>query len=340
MSRNYISNSHYLNKITEPGLTSIGLTILISALIWTLGYYIMPDEIWNCSTSGPIDRIISKKFDTYSLRTHALGFITNLLAGLMLYMLNERHTIIGKQTTLPLFFYMLMMGLNANVHSFMTANIASIPLIISISEILSTYRNPTPIKEAFCSGIALATASLMCEEYILLVIVLIHGMWILNSLSFRSLLNVINGILLVYILFFGVVFLYDKELLYTMTNAYIEDFNIPYPEYNINLIVILFYGIQLICIGWSIISAVNKSYLDNIKGSKMIKVMLAMWTTSVASFFIFSDKMPTFYSICIISESIILSHYFTLNKDITSKILFSSIMGCSVIYFLNTIIFQ
>ena len=186
----------------------------------------------------------------------------------------------------------------------------------------------------------LMIASLFCEEYIFLFPFIWIGMIRQNTMTLRMWLANILGAATVAFVLFGFMFLYNDELTMAFCNEYIECFGFAKPEFETSVIIFLFFGIQIYCTLVAIFNSFNRNHIDNIKGSKLMSVTTILLIGAAIIFFVFSNKMPLFYPLVALFESIVLSHYFTLNNRRFSQITFSVMMSCFALYFLNSIIFQ
>ena len=117
-------------------------------------------------------------------------------------------------------------------------------------------------------------------------------------------------------------------------------FYLPSPEYEISVVILLFYGSQFLCLLCAASSVFSRNYVDNMKGSKLLGVTIMLMLGGLFMFLLFSNKMPSFYPLMAMLESILFAHYFTLHKGMASKIVFLTFICCSSLYFLNSVIFQ
>ncbi|MBO6006033.1 MAG: hypothetical protein J6P49_04175 [Paludibacteraceae bacterium] len=340
MKSSYSSDRHYLERLIEPNLSSVMLIFGLSIVLWLLGYAFQPQEVWNCEPSSPIDCLISERVDSMSFSGYFLGWVSVLAVAVMLFALNERDNMISQRTILPIFFYVLLMGANVNAQSFVTSSVSNVFVLLAMHNVFSGYRQFYPVRSTFNMGAYLALASLFCEEYLLLLPFFCLGMLRLNTLSLRTFFAGLLGLLAVYSLLFGSMYLIDDEFALTVYEEYASFFYVPAPEYEVNVLILLFYGAQSVCLLFAVMSIFSRNYVDNMKGSKLLGVVIMLLIGAILMFHLFTNKMPSFYPLLAMLESILFAHYFTLHKSMFSRIIFLTLACSATLYFLNAIIFQ
>lgn len=340
MKSSYSSGRHYLEKLIEPNLKSVTMIFGLSLVLWLLGYAFQPQELWNCEPSSHIDVMLGELIDPTSFAGYFFGWASVLIVAVMLFVLNERDNMISQRTILPIFFYVVLVGTNVNAQSFVMSSVSNVFVILAMHSVFSGYRQRFPVRSSFNIGIYIALASVFCEEYLLLLPFFLLGMLLLNTFSLRTFFASLVGLIASYFLIFGVMFIVDDSMAISLYEEYVSYFHLPSPEYEISVVILLFSGSQFLCLLCAASSVFSRNYVDNMKGSKLLGVTIMLMLGGVFMFLLFSNKMPSFYPLMAMLESILFAHYFTLHKSMASKIVFLTFICCSSLYFLNSVIFQ
>lgn len=324
--------------LIEPGPIGILIPILIGSIFWLTGYFISPEAEWNLPKVTPFAQWFNTFIPLHSALSHALGFLFTILIGLILVQFNETFSFIRTRTLLPLFFFVLLMGGNINVHEFSFGQISCIFLLLALWQLFSIYQQKNPVKQTFNIGFFLSLGSFFTIELVLFLPIFWLGMIRLNSFRFRTFLSSIIGFICPFILFLGIAYLQSDAVNYV--KLFVGQFNIELNFFNYNFIFFLYLGTLTICALFAIINLVNKSFSDNIKVSRILGFMSMSFIFCILLFLFFSDKSTIVFTFTAIFASILYAHYFSLHYNLFIRILFWIQIAISLLFFLYSVSFS
>jgi len=324
--------------LIEPGPAGIIIPLLIGGVFWLTGYFISPEPDWSAPKITPFTEWVNTIIPVHSALSHSLGFLFTILIGLILVQFNETFSFIRTRTLLPLFFFILLMGSNINVHEFSFGQISCFFLLLALWQLFSIYQEKSPVKQTFNIGFFLSLGSFFTIELVFFLPIFWLGMMRLNSFRFRTFLSSIIGFLSPFLLFLGVAYLQSDVVNYI--KLFVEQFNFELNFFNYNFIFILYLGTLIVCALFAILNLVNKSFSDKIKVSRILGFISMSFIFCLLLFLFFSDKSSIVFTFAAIFGSILYAHYFSLHYNLFIRVLFWIQLSISLLYYLYSIFFS
>ncbi|MBP5306851.1 MAG: hypothetical protein J6Y79_02245 [Paludibacteraceae bacterium] len=334
-------DTNRLTPLINPSLGAFFFPVMLCLGFWTIGFFAAPDETWNCEMSTPFDGLLADWMNPDSLLSHAVGALATLFTAAAMVHINELRSFIPTRTLMPFFLYVVLMGVNVNVHAFTLSQVSNLFLVSAIGVMMGSYRHLQPVGDAFRVGVLLGCAGIFCAEYLYLIFVMWICMVRLNTLTMRTFLATLLGLFLPAVLFtFLVYFFFGVDRMIDLFWGYVDLVYVPFPEFEDTLIIWLFYGVLLLMSVFSMFSSSRSSVHDNVRPHKLIGTLAWFFAGSVLFFILFTNKMPAMYALLTIFSSLLMGNYFTMKKGKLTNVLFFLLMACSLLYFLDAVIFQ
>lgn len=330
-----------LSTLIRPSLGAVFFPLTLCIVLWGIGFFCAPEETWNCEMSSPFDAPLAEWMDPDSLLSHLVGAVAVLLTAASLIRLNERRSFIPTRTLMPFFLYIVLMGVNVNVHAFTLSQISNLFLLSAISVMMGTYRHFQPVGDSFRVGVLIGCAGIFCAEYLYLTLVMWICMFRLNSLTIRTFLATLLGVFVPAVSStFFVYFFFGVDQMIAFFWSYVELVYIPFPEFEYSLIIYLFFGVLLFESVFSMFSSTRSSVHDNVRPHKLVGTLSWFLVGSIVFFLLFTQKMPAMYALGAMFSSALLGNYFTMNSGRLTNVLFFVLMASALLYFLDSVIFQ
>ncbi len=149
-----------------------------------------------------------------SLFSHPLS--QNILAVFLLYFqtlyinkLSIKHRLTKNITLIPGLLYLTMMSILPEYTNLNPYLIANTFVILALSQLFQTYKNPFVARLNFNYGLLIGLASLFVPSMIYLGFLGIIGLLVMRKFAFNEWLQVVFGIGIVYLFYYSGIFLYD-----------------------------------------------------------------------------------------------------------------------------------
>ncbi len=240
---------------------------------------------------------------------------------LALLQVNYVFTIIRTRTMLPAVFYLLMTGSFPIFYTEWQGSVAASGALIGLVFLFSSYQNPDSQKNALNIGIILTLCSFAWPPLLFLFPLFWYGLYVFQSLNFKTFFASIIGVIVVY-LFAFVWGLYNGGIqVFIEILPHTEELFVIHP-FNLNVQDIVVFGLLFVLF---IIAGFNifvSGLSEKIKTGTYLKFL---YTTSICIALVmpFQCEWKIQWTLLIYTPVIfILSHFFTLStRKITSWIL-------------------
>lgn len=179
-----------------------GFMLLILIILWIIPMVISPVIISERVSMMPLWKVFSFT-GNYTWLSLLLGFVSAIIITLSLTRFNGKYGLLSKQSVLPGFIYIILIGIFPNYQSFNPIWLVAILFIISIEYLFSAYNIRKTMKDCFIASFTLSLASLFSYQTLLLIPVLFVAMMLLRLLTFKSFLASVIGVLLPWVYLLG-----------------------------------------------------------------------------------------------------------------------------------------
>ncbi len=209
---------NFTKFFTQPSLVNIGISVLISGLMWFLFDAQINNEM--------IPMMFMKHFVIWKLPmvwSKILGFIT--IVGLMTWMmfLCNNLQIIPVRSSMPLTIGLIMASCIAYIQPFDESYIAAVLFILALKQLIQMYHFENQVLAGYNIIILLGVASLFEPAYIWLSLLFVLGMIIFRVITRRVFLSILLGIATLCVIIVNLFWLFDSlNVLTKYLNEFIE----------------------------------------------------------------------------------------------------------------------
>ncbi|MDR0810765.1 MAG: hypothetical protein LBN23_00590, partial [Paludibacter sp.] len=232
-----------LKPLVSPKLIVAVPIMLLLLALWVVVYlFITPDMAYELPS--PQARSIQEFFNYGDLFLNIISIFLTLLNVLLIYLLNNRFTIIRIRTFLPVFIYLLLISVWYQTHYLIYAHFANTLFLFSLFVFFNMYRDRHSTEQAFLGTLLLASGSLIVEPLILLVPICWYNFIRYNCFSLRTFLASLFGMLAPWAIFISINFLIQPDCQWI--NALIEPFQVHPVFLKHSIVELVYIGILLI----------------------------------------------------------------------------------------------
>jgi len=126
-----------------------------------------------------------------------LATMIQIAVALSFFLFNKIYNLIRERTTLPTFFYVLLIGTNPLYFNNLTGGISALIVMLCWFFLLGTYQNPNSQRRAFNLALCLSLGAFYWPLLLALFPVFWYGMFQMRSLNLKTLFANLLGIILV-----------------------------------------------------------------------------------------------------------------------------------------------
>ncbi|WP_080903034.1 DUF6427 family protein [Parabacteroides sp. Marseille-P3160] len=292
-----------------PGI----LTIIACLGCWIMGYaFSIGYPVYGEVSSTPLWNIICMALPGKAF-TYFIGFILMALGALLLHRANLELRFIREKTLLPFILYILFISTNPDFLPLNATSLGTYCLILAMYELFSSYHSPEKVSKAFNTALLIGIGSLLWIHIIWFLPLFWYGMYTFRTFSLRGVIASLLGIGIIYWLLFGWNILFYNY----------QSFIIPFASlFKINLQGIgewdLWQTITTLWIaGLTVVASFNiitHEFDDNLRTREYLFFLMffAIWAFTL--FFLYEQTSDELLEIACIPCSILLAHFFTVQK--------------------------
>lgn len=260
-------------------------------------------------------------------------FISNLISivftltnAFLITQLNNKFTIIRSRTFLPILIFVLLMCTWSDTHLANESDITVTLFLFSLFYLLDMYRNPVSVEQAFMGCVLIGISSIIINFMIVLLPIIWIGFAMFQSLSLRTFLASIFGILTPWIFYVSGAYFFNPEL------NFVNLFNFSYTtEFDLNLVSLrnlIYIGslvtVFLICLFGLYSNSRADATHTRVKLNYLLLLIISISILSL----VFIHQFVVFLPIIGLLYSMLVSHAFTLKQNDFYSIVF--IVFCAI----------
>lgn len=303
--------TNHQNKVVNPGtiiyLLSGCLICWIGSFIESIGYPVYGEvtapSLWNMLCSYLSDKTF----------TYIFGFLLMIGGAFMIHRTNYILMLIREKTLLPVLFYILLISTNHDFLPLKSTSFGVFFLILAIYYLFISYHNTECQRNLFNAGLILAVGSLLWSYILWFFPLLWYGMNKFRSISPRTFLASLLGIIIISWLLFNYS-LWQHD--YSSFAAYDSIFKIrPLSIFGNNFADWL--GIGWL-IGLTLLSSANiitHEYEDNLRTREFLSYLTVLAISSFILYFLYEQSSEEFLQIACFPSSILIAHFFTVVRN-------------------------
>ena len=184
-----------LKPLISPRIVITALVILLLLMVWAVAYLFITQEV-TYERLSPQLSIIQNLLEYNEFVANVLCVCITLLNTLLIYLLNNKFTIIRTRTFLPVFIFLLFISVWYQSHYLVFTHLALTFFILSLLVFFNMYRDRYSTEQAFLGTLLLVTGSLILKPLILFVPICWLNFINYNCFSSRTFLASLFGMLM------------------------------------------------------------------------------------------------------------------------------------------------
>ncbi len=303
--------------------------IIISVIIW-IKPFVAGDTIYSPVNAPLYDIIKWLLDDNFSLKI-IIGFILLIIQAVILKRVLSSNDLIPRNSSLPSFFYVLLMSSFGNFQGIQPLLFANLFLIIALQIILTIYRNPESYEQVFNVALLISLGSMFYFPVIFFIIFIWMVFLVFSILKWREWVISILGLLTPYILLFGYYFLTDTiEDKIPPYILFFEEIDFILPDFSISNII--YFGILGLFFIYSFIVTLSQSSENSISYRKKIIALIMFLITAILSLSFAKDYFVFHLCLFFIPFSFFFASYMMQIKKFVVSEIFYLIIFCAWLY--------
>ena len=307
-----------LKNIITPSIPLAILSIMACFSLWAINY------LKSAFGGHPVVQLPQT---TYQLEFLNNTGISNLISiaftltnAFLLTQLNNKFTIIRTRTFLPILIFVLLQCTWSSSHLADVSDITATLFIFSLFYFLEMYRNPMAVEQAYMGCLLIGIGSIFINNLVLIVPIIWIGFGMFQSLSLRTFLASIFGIITPWIFFVSGTYFFqpDIDFVQLFNFSYLMQFDFTHYMLR-NLIYI---GLMAIVFLICFVGLYSNSRADATHTRVKLNFLLLLFIGITAMGALFFQQHVGFLPLIALLYSVIVSHPFTLKHNDFYSIVF------------------
>ncbi|MBQ8866326.1 MAG: hypothetical protein IJ013_01200 [Bacteroidaceae bacterium] len=310
--------SQHLQQRIIKAKTTFPVMAVFALLLWCLG------------VEWPLDAdvVLSGWWGTLAAPMWAVEGANMLLCLIALYMmaeLNSAYSLVGRRTMLHGLFFLLMWVAAPWVSHCVEANLLLCFLLATVGNLFDGYQQRHGVGALFGLSAFVGLGSLLCPPVLLLVPLLYVSAWFFQSLSVRSFLAGLMGLLWPYWVLFVFAFCADRmELFATFFSTFLPPFFSGYTH--VPFLAWVLWGSSLLLSAGSLGFVLYRYGRYKIR-TRLFLAFLLWWTFLVALLWIVAPSVGKLLSpLLFASVGLLAGHLFSFTRTRASNICFLGVL--------------
>ena len=292
---------------TLSDLPYVALVFTVCLLCWTAGYlYFVGFPIADSNVILPLwddlCSLLSNRVIVY-----VLGLSLFLLSAFVIQRINDIEMLIRERTRIPFMLFILLVSSNAGLLPLKGVTFVLVCLVFVVYELFNSYQLPEATGKLFNAGVFIGVAGLFMPQALLFVPLLWIGMYQFRSLSYKSFMASLIGVLLIYwFVLAWCVWKHDFSILMSLYSslANFDVFSFTLFRYHyigfagmLLLLIVAFFHIQV------------DVFNNSVRVRQMLSFLLNMSAWSLVLLFLYSDNADSFMAILYIPASVVIAYF-------------------------------
>ncbi len=312
---------------------SMLVTFAVCLLCWSTGYIysigfpLMVDSAI-FSFWGVLCQLLNHKIIVY-----VIGLLLLVLTAFIIQRISDIEMLIRDRTRLPFMLFVLLMSTNAGLFPFREVSVVLLCLVFMIYELFNSYQLPEATGKFFNAGALIGIAGLFMPQVLWFVPLLWIGMYQFRSLSFRSFMASLIGLLIVYwfVLAWGV-WKHDFSMFASLYSS-LSDFGFfsivtSFQYYQIGVI-----GVVLLLI-LALFHIKIDAFSNSVRVRQMLFYLLNLSVWSLVLIFLYGKIVDSLLAILYLFGSVLIAYFLESMRNRLRFILYYSVLVLSVASFI------
>lgn len=284
------------------------LTFVFSLVCWGVGYFdSIGFPLTGKSAVLPFWGILCDFFN-YRIAGYITGLLLLLLTAFVMQRISDVEMLIRERTRLPFMLFVLFISANAGLLPLKEVMVVLLCLVFMIYELFKSYQQPEATGTLFNAGLFIGFAALFMPQVLWFVPLLWVGMYQFRSLSFRSLMASLVGVLMVY--WFALAwctwkhdFTLFTSLFASLGNFKILGFATTFQHYQMGVV-----GIILILI-MALFHVKMDAFSNSVRVRQMLFFLLNMSIWTLFLMCLYGGEMDSFLAILCLPGSVLIAYF-------------------------------
>ena len=305
--RYYLSTDK--RKRTLSGWPTMFLTFSICLLCWGAGYF--------SSTGFPVtvdDSVLPFLRKLYNWMdnkavVYAGGMIFVILTAFIIQRISDAEMLIRERTRLIFIIFILLMSTNAGLLPFKDVTVVLLCISFMIYELFNAYQLPEATGRLFNAGVLIGVAGLFMPQALWFIPLLWVGMYQFLSLSYRSFLASLSGVLTIYwFVLAWCVWAHDFSM-FTSLYASLVDIDFLSVFLSFRYYRIGFLGIVLLMIP-TFFHIKNDAINNRVRVRQMLSFLLNLSVWSLVLICLYGGDADSFLAVFYLPVSVLIAYFF------------------------------
>ena len=307
-------------------------TLLSCLICWLAGYYLSLG--FPLTAEAPIIPMWKHLCDllTNQLIVYVSGCLTIILIAFVLHHINDKEMLISERTRLVFMFFVLLISANAGLLPFSEVMVVLLCFVFMLNQLLSTYQLPEATGKMFNVGVLIGVSGLFIPQTLWFVPLAWIGMYQFQSLSYRSFMASLIGVLVIYWFVLAWCVWTNDFFMFTTLFAELTDFqfftlfaSLRYDHIGFIMLLILFFiaffNIKM--------DAIN----NRVRVRQMLSFLLFMSIWSLGLISIYGGNTDAFIALLYLPLSVILAYLFENMRHRLRFMIYYFVVALSLISF-------
>jgi len=268
----------------------------------------------------PIVESLQTVFLPDSLLSNLVCISLTLLNAFLIAQINNRFTIIRTRTFLPILIFLLLLGTWNQTHTLVKSHLSLTLFILALFYFFSMIRNRKASEQAFMGSFLISVSSLLITPLIFVIPVCWIGFMMFQSLSLRTFLASIFGIISPWILYLSALYMLQPDFDFSKIINIFFNLDINFSTFSLSEIIYASSISAIMLVGLAVLFSIKNS--DVINTRNKLNFLILMLISLVILSFLFRNQIFSFLPFIALFYSLLLSHPLTLKQNNFNGILF------------------
>jgi hypothetical protein len=285
------------------------MTFTVCLLCWSTGYiYSIGFPLTVGSAVVSFWEVLCKLLN-HRIVLYVTGLLLLALTAFIMQRISDIEMLIRERTRLPFILFILLMSTNAGLLPFREVSVVILCLVFVVYELFNSYQLPEATGKMFNAGVLIGTAGLFMPQVLWFVPLLWIGMYQFRSLSFRSFMASLVGLLIIYwFVLAWCVWKHDFSMFKSLYSS-LADFDLFSIATSFQYYQISFIGVVLLLMA-ALFHIKMNAFNNSVRVRQMHSFLLNMSVWSLIFIFLYGNFADSFFAILYLSGSVSIAYFF------------------------------
>ncbi len=292
------------------------LVILLSlGLVWLRPLLDPVDPSFYYNTSpAPLYSLLTELFRGKTYAGIIFSMVIVLITATYLVNFNTRLFFINERTFLPASLYVIFSGYICSNQVLNPVLPASLLLMLSIDRLIVSYRKPGVAYNLFDASLIIGIASLIYTNIIWFYFIIIVGISLFRSFSFREILLSLAGLITPFIILYSFYYLSGRDI-FLLNSFFIDSIITTVPEYYWSAEVIIIISVNILIFIISLLHLWSIFNTKKIRSREIFSLLTWMIVITVAVYFLSPSASVELMYVLLIPMVYIITHFLVMIRN-------------------------